>query len=115
MSVWKEVRDKNGTCLELREMTALELRALPESWRFKLVNGFQVALSQEEMAERDAEETQWRNDEPKRMLQAIEEASGMDRGERDIAIQLLPATSERRKRAEAAEAAIALLGVRENA
>jgi hypothetical protein len=48
------------------------------------------------------------------MLARIDAESGMDRGEREIAIKMLPPQSARRQRAEKAEAAIAELGIRKS-
>lgn len=80
--------------------------------RHRMWRGFKVALTGAEEAARDAEELAWAADAPKRELVRIEQASGMERWQRDLVIAQLPADHPQRKKAEAAEAAIAALGVR---
>jgi hypothetical protein len=78
----------------------------------KLVDGVPVELSREENAARDAEEAAWAAGAPERAALALEAASGMLRWQRDLVIVALPADHPQRMKAEAAEAAIAKLGVR---
>lgn len=80
--------------------------------RVSAIDGKLVAFTEEQEKERDAEEQIWYREKPIRDLLRIEQFSGMDRGERDIAIMLLPPESERRKRAEEAENKIIKLGLR---
>lgn len=79
----------------------------------KMVNGEKVPMTEAEIAERKAEEAAWEAQAPKRELWRIEQACGMPRWQREVVIASLPAGHPQRKRVEAAEAAIAALGVRQ--
>lgn len=81
--------------------------------RFKMVNGQRVQMTDAEVAARAQEEAAWEAGAPKRELERIERAAGMARWQREVVIATLPVDHPQRVKAEAAEEAIAQLGVRQ--
>ena len=79
---------------------------------YKRVNDVRVALTEAEIAQRQADEAAWAAAAPKRELERIERGAGMPRWQRDVVIATLAADHPQRVKAEAAEEAIAQLGVR---
>lgn len=75
----------------------------------KIVDNVEVEMTDQEIAQRQAEEAAWAAGAKQRDIQRLEESCGLVRWQRDLVIAALSANHPKRIAAEQTEAAIAAL------
>lgn len=78
----------------------------------KMVDGVVMPMTDEEIAQREADEAAWLAGANARALVELEQSCGMPRWQRDMVIASLPEGHPQRVKAEAIESQIAALNVR---